>query len=779
MSQAWETAPGREEMYNLYRPLNSSRKEIRLLRILPDTSVDDALPETKGPIRCIMHHEFLDESSMRYHALSYAWQDPGLGESFIHPDIPDIVLPIDEFIFLNSQHVKVSRNLWVALWHFRYIAQSYFENPNAHDLKLGDWQRLVGTEKWLVHLHTSLWVDALCINQTDDEERAHQVSIMGEVYKRAECVHAWLGLSTEETAGAMVLMKDLQAMIDPRKLAELLGDDDMHQHMPRSDDDDESSNSIFDTQQIDLGKDKAREEDSGDHGSENEDLERGHSKFHGINFEDGGSEQEDPEDGDHENEDHDDEDHDDEDHKDEEHEDKSAGYYPPTRQIMRQIMEEFVKYDQNRERWIALFELYNREYWKRLWIIQEYLLGTRTLIHVGQCVVDAWIFSKIDFEIVCFCMAEPLLKTTAVSEYYRITSEKKRVFNSFKVSTSKLRPGPDRQPDQLLDLLGTVRNQICSRPHDIIYGVLGLCGAETQANITVNYSLELDQLFKQATSYIIESSKSLEVLFENAAKDNCTCCKGLDQLPNLPSWVPDWRCRGDIPGLGVIAISAASGSREAIARVCPLEATLMCEGLLLGSIQILQSPIPADAKTARSIAESLVKFIFNVLDCQALPHSGQNLHKYIDMVYHIVVKLHRDYESYVSENDFLALLMYSYDSSAFSDIIGELFRDRDVESTIDALGQLLSETNLFTTALLPTAPAEPLGNLGPLELGNCYPFCREGDIITILYGCRKPIALRPDVNAPGQFKVVGQVYLPSYSHGEALGKFEEREFVLS
>jgi hypothetical protein len=79
------------------------------------------------------------------------------------------------------------------------------------------------------------------------------------------------------------------------------------------------------------------------------------------------------------------------------------------------------------------------------------------------------------------------------------------------------------------------------------------------------------------------------------------------------------------------------------------------------------------------------------------------LHKYIDVVYHIVVKLHRDYESYVSETDFSALLMYSYDSSASCDIIRELFRDRDVESTIDALVQMLSETNLFTAALLPTA----------------------------------------------------------------------------
>lgn len=28
------------------------------------------------------------------------------------------------------------------------------------------------------------WIDALCINQTDDEEKSHQVQMMGEIYQR-------------------------------------------------------------------------------------------------------------------------------------------------------------------------------------------------------------------------------------------------------------------------------------------------------------------------------------------------------------------------------------------------------------------------------------------------------------------------------------------------------------------------------------------------------------------------------------------------------------------
>ncbi|KAF2800064.1 HET-domain-containing protein, partial [Melanomma pulvis-pyrius CBS 109.77] len=38
-----------------------------------------------------------------------------------------------------------------------------------------------------------LWVDALCINQDSVQERNHQVSMMGNIYRNAKCVYCWLG----------------------------------------------------------------------------------------------------------------------------------------------------------------------------------------------------------------------------------------------------------------------------------------------------------------------------------------------------------------------------------------------------------------------------------------------------------------------------------------------------------------------------------------------------------------------------------------------------------
>ncbi|KAF1978600.1 HET-domain-containing protein [Bimuria novae-zelandiae CBS 107.79] len=44
---------------------------------------------------------------------------------------------------------------------------------------------------------TSLWIDAICINQTGDAERSYQVGLMGRIYYNAVKAILWLGLAPE------------------------------------------------------------------------------------------------------------------------------------------------------------------------------------------------------------------------------------------------------------------------------------------------------------------------------------------------------------------------------------------------------------------------------------------------------------------------------------------------------------------------------------------------------------------------------------------------------
>ncbi|KAF2181338.1 HET-domain-containing protein, partial [Zopfia rhizophila CBS 207.26] len=62
------------------------------------------------------------------------------------------------------------------------------------------------------------WIDTLCINQNDPEERTSQVELMGAIYSAAKRVVIWLG--EEDTAS----QKAIDTMIELSKsLVKLLG----------------------------------------------------------------------------------------------------------------------------------------------------------------------------------------------------------------------------------------------------------------------------------------------------------------------------------------------------------------------------------------------------------------------------------------------------------------------------------------------------------------------------------------------------------------------------
>ena len=105
----------------------------------------------------------------RYSALSYAW---GQGEDAI-PSEPIMVESKD------SQRIKITPSLHAALSNFQ----------GSHS--------------------KVLWIDALCIDQTDAEEKSIQVERMATIYRKASDVVIWLGRSTQASDSAMNFIQDI------------------------------------------------------------------------------------------------------------------------------------------------------------------------------------------------------------------------------------------------------------------------------------------------------------------------------------------------------------------------------------------------------------------------------------------------------------------------------------------------------------------------------------------------------------------------------------------
>jgi hypothetical protein len=75
-----------------------------------------------------------------------------------------------------------------------------------------------------------IWVDAICIDQSNIEERNHQVPLMKTIYSNAAAVQVWLGSPSKGSDGAMEIIKQIFQRIPFMEIKvgdSLLQDDDL------------------------------------------------------------------------------------------------------------------------------------------------------------------------------------------------------------------------------------------------------------------------------------------------------------------------------------------------------------------------------------------------------------------------------------------------------------------------------------------------------------------------------------------------------------------------
>lgn len=59
------------------------------------------------------------------------------------------------------------------------------------------WTRVSSSKAHTTKCVRPIWIDAICINQ-DEEEKINQISLMNQIYRRAETVWLWLGITEDQ-----------------------------------------------------------------------------------------------------------------------------------------------------------------------------------------------------------------------------------------------------------------------------------------------------------------------------------------------------------------------------------------------------------------------------------------------------------------------------------------------------------------------------------------------------------------------------------------------------
>ncbi|MCJ1475418.1 hypothetical protein MMC13_004080, partial [Lambiella insularis] len=130
-----------------------AQNEIRLVPLFPGAFSDR--------ICCELVTVSLDDDPA-YEALSYVWGNP------------DVTLPVR----VGNHVLDITTNLESALWHLRSQ-----------------------------EVARMLWIDAICIDQRNVEEKSQQVALMRDIYSRAKMVLVWLGPGSETGYRALDLLQ--------------------------------------------------------------------------------------------------------------------------------------------------------------------------------------------------------------------------------------------------------------------------------------------------------------------------------------------------------------------------------------------------------------------------------------------------------------------------------------------------------------------------------------------------------------------------------------------
>jgi hypothetical protein len=347
-----------------YHDLDQRRKEIRLLRILP---------EATSIIKCELFHISLYDPCP-YTAVSYAWGDAD--------DTGTVMLDGHEFV--------VTESLKLALERLRSR-----------------------------HTPVVVWVDAICINQENTEERNLQVQAMTSIYQKAIEVAIWLGPEADGSNMALKLLRGLYQ----------------------------------------CGNSSAQ---------------------------------------------------------------------------IRAIIES----PDSKPSFQALVALFDRDYWGRLWVVQEVINGNSVMVYCGT--------SSLPWDI-CLVASNMLLK------YYSYLIVAFLYVNGIAAISASGRTCPgqlacggpaglrdlrkDGGPAGLLEVLLYHQEKSCRDPRDRVYGLLGILSPSERSQFPVDYSRPVRDIYIDVVDYLLTTTRSLDVI---CASINFPVHQNID---GLPSWCPDWSQR--------------------------------------------------------------------------------------------------------------------------------------------------------------------------------------------------------------------------------------------
>jgi hypothetical protein len=449
-----------------------------------------------------------------------------------------------------------------------------------------------------------------------------------------------------------------------------------------------------------------------------------------------------------------------------------------------------------------LMELLTREYWTRLWIVQEIAYAREVIICCGSAQMPYINLVKM---LKAFKRHE-MDATMALSYIGRIV----RLYLGAIGPVGLKYPGSARTNDDFEDpawmLARNATSKKCRDPRDRIYGCRGLFSPHLRGRIPVNYSLGPDEIIMGATRSIIEVTGRLDIILLKRRSVNGPESESWQKT--LPSWVPEL---DDKVGQREIFFdmlnpkydSNACGSKEGNCQFLEGGRVLRATGILIGHIDKIheRNYRPGERMYGEEHEHvDLIKYIFGFQQ-----YLGERVDSRAELIMfwstilgtflqsHLVFETPRSqkpgtevFRAKDGASDAIVNLAIELQEMSkrveerrrLTGFLQSLLRTpsftKHQTAFIEPIYRHLDYRILFSFQRSPlnareTPQASENEIPRPINIGVAPCAAQEGDVVCVMHGCKVPVVLRPE----GQrFLLIGDAHLDNFMSGAAFGSRE-------
>jgi hypothetical protein len=417
---------------------------------------------------------------------------------------------------------------------------------------------------------------------------------------------------------------------------------------------------------------------------------------------------------------------------------------------------------------VGIVALFERNYWRRLWVVQEVSNARRVMVYCG--------FTKVPWTVYQTASRVFRQYRGELDDYFHGSSSYGTSQHQFTYSQVLVHQGPSSLPDvrshmllgdeeSFLEVMCACRRKLCADPRDKVFGILGVLPEAIRSEFPMDYNQSVKEVYINAIDYILATTERLDVICESIHFPLHT------NSADLPTWVPDWSHIPETASLGRMCKFSAADNTTARCNLIDERRKLEVTAIPLDTISVHGIAVG----TLCTLADYLMAFLHwraLLLRSESLQESSGDIESQRDFCRTLC--LDQVPSGGDGKRDWLSVCYHVF-ASLILDRLPSLPLDRQLRRYADMeMGIKAGSRRQFLQE-----------NFGGRMMGRCFclteggrmgmgtGFMTPGDLIVVPLGCSTPILIRPQ-GRRGEYRFVGDVYIHGYMHGKAMDDWNWR-----